>query len=248
MPYSRRSTVYEPLLVRVAHMTAAAMPRPTTTPLSIAMMTVGYLFGGFFVGIAIAFPVGSQQGEFHMARNVVAGAIALACMTTAATLWARQLARTAGFTDLRRAGWAGALSFGPAATIAGLVLTLLEQRIVEQGRGPALPLHVVYGMLFVPATLFVAAASAWIIGAGLRLSAALRRTLAVRTGLAAGGAYLCVYLLMDLAGWKVGGPDAARRATMLVVTGLGTLAAAFAGGAAIGTVIVPRASDRSQLS
>src|SRR5438045_8609722 len=92
-------------------------------------------------------------------------------------------------------------------------------------------------MLFVPATLFVASASAWTLGVGLRRTAAEQRSLALRAGLAAAAAYLVVYLLMELAGWKVGAPNAGKRATMLVVTGLGSFAAALGGGAAIGAVL-----------
>jgi hypothetical protein len=45
---------------------------------------------------------------------------------------------------------------------------------------------------------------------------------------------LIVYQAMDKAGWRIGAPDAARRATMIVVTSLGALAAALAGGAVLG--------------
>lgn len=217
------------------------MSHSSATPASVALLTTGYLFGGIFVGMALGVGIGSPTpGAFHMTRNVAAGVIAVACMTIAGIAWARRLAAMVSAPDLRRAGWAGALSFGPAVMVAGLVLTVLEQRIVERGGGGSLPLHVVYGMLFVPAVFFVAAASAWIIGVGLRRTAGEQRTLALTTGVAAAGAYLLVYLLMDLAGWKVGAPDAGRRATMLVVTGLGSLAAALAGGAAIGLAFSPR--------
>jgi hypothetical protein len=100
--------------------------------------------------------------------------------------------------------------------------------------------------LFVPASFFVAAASAWIVGVGLRRNAGEQRMLALTTGLAAAGAYFLVYLVMDLAGWKVGAPDAGKRATMLVVTGLGSLAAALGGGGAIGFAVAPRALDGSR--
>lgn len=211
--------------------------RTSATPASVAVLTAGYLFGGIAVGIALGTVVGSPApGTFHMTRNVLAGVIAVACMSIAGVAWSRRLALMIAATDLRRAEWAGALSFGPAALIAGLVLTVLEQRIVERGGG-SVPIHIVYGMLFVPATLFVASASAWILGVGLRRTAAEQRSLALRAGLSAAAAYFVVYLLMDLAGWKVGAPNAGKRATMLVVTGLGSLAAALGGGAAIGVVL-----------
>jgi hypothetical protein len=229
-------------------MTSSVSTRSRNTSLAIALLTSGYLFGGVFVGIAVGLSVGSpNSGAFHMTRNAVAGVIALACMIAASAMWARDLGRRTGAADLRRAGWAGALSFGPVALAVGLVLTWLEQRIVERREGPALPIHVVYGMLFVSASLVVAAVSAWALGVGLRSSLSERRRLTLTTGLAAGGAYLVVYLVMELAGWQVGAPGAGQRATMLVVTGLGCLAAALAGGAAIGTVLF-RAGHTNQIS
>jgi len=220
------------------------MTRPSTTPLAIALLTTGYLFGGFAAGIAIGFVVGSPQpGAFHMARNVAAGVLAVACMMTASTAWARELARRAGVFEARRAAWAGALSFGPIAIVVGLILTALEQQIVERGRGPALPIHTLYGILFVGATLVVASITTWIVAAGLGVSPALRLRAALSTGFAAAVAYFLVYLGMEFAGWQVGAPGAAQRATMLVVTGLGALAAALAGGATLGAMIFSEASS-----
>lgn len=204
------------------------MSHASATPTSVALLTTGYLFGGIFVGMALGVAVGSPTpGAFHMTRR---------------------LAEVVAAPDVRRAGWAGALSFGPTVMVAALVLTALEQRIVERGgaAGMSLPLHVVYGTLFVPVAFFVAAASAWIVGVGLRRAAGEQRRLALTTGLAAAGAYFLVYVLMDLAGWKVGAPEAGKRATMLVVTGLGSLAAALSGGAAIGLVLAPRSLEGSR--
>lgn len=209
----------------------------SATPASVALLTTGYLFGGIVVGIALGTVIGSPApGAFHTTRNVLAGVIAVACMSVAGVAWSRRLAYMVAAADLRRAEWAGALSFGPTALVAGLVLTVLEQRFVERGGG-SVPIHIVYGLLFVPATLFVASASAWILGVGLQRTVAEQRSLALRGGLSAAAAYFVVYLLMELAGWKVGTPNAGKRATMLVVTGLGSLAAALGGGAAIGAVL-----------
>jgi hypothetical protein len=229
------------------------MTRPSTTPLGIALLTTGYLFGGFAAGIAIGFVVGSPTpGAFHMTRNVAAGVIAVACMMAASTLWARELARRAGVFEARRAAWAGALSFGPVAIVVGLVLTALEQQIVERGRGPALPIHTLYGILFVSATLIVASVTTWIVAAGLGVSPSLQHRVALSSGFAAAGAYFLVYLGMEFAGWEVGAPGAAQRATMLVVTGLGALAAALAGGATLGAMMFSGAPSqqaaRSQAS
>ena len=148
-------------------MTSAALTRSRNTPLRIALLTSEYLFGGFFVGMAFALIVGSpNRGALHVTRNVLAGVIVLACMIAGSTAWARDLARRIGAADLRRAGWAGALSFGPVALAVGLMLTWLEQRIVGGREEPTLPIHIVYGMLFVPASLVVASVSGLVLGVG----------------------------------------------------------------------------------
>jgi len=208
-------------------------------PASIALIIVGYLFGGFIVGIGFGFMIGRPgHSAIGVARDVVAGILAIGSMSFAAAQWGRAIALRVGAPDVRRAMIAGALSFGPAALLVGLALTGAEVAVVGQGRGPSVPLHVLYGFLFVPGTFVVASLSALILGVGLRRHDLGR--LALTTGAAACVAFLTIYLLMDLAGWRVGGPDAAKRATMLVVTGLGSLGAALAGGAALGSGLLRR--------
>ena len=114
------------------------------------------------------------------------------------------------------------------------MLTVLEGIFVEQHRGPALPIHVVYGFLFVPAVFVVASTTALILATGFHMQTKKRWQLALACGFAAAAAHLIVYQAMDRAGWRIGAPDAARRATMIVVTSLGALAAALAGGAVLG--------------
>jgi hypothetical protein len=205
------------------------------TPLSGALLTAGYLFGGFAIGVGIGGVVGTPgHSTLAIARNVVAGVIALTCMIAGGRLWGRELALRVGADDVRRASRAGALSFGPGALVAALVLTVLEGLVVQQQRGHSLPIHVVYGFLFVPAVFFVASSAVLVLGAGLRIDKNRRWRLALTCGIAAAAAHLVVYRMMDRAGWRIGAPDAARRATMIVVTSLGALAAALAGGATLG--------------
>jgi hypothetical protein len=226
-------------------MTTAALSRAQPTPASIALLTVGYLFGGFLVGIGLGFAIGTPgHGAFQMVRNIVAGILAVTGMSVAAARWGRAIALRTNAPDVRRATLAGALSFGPAALLVGLALTGAEVAIVGQGRGPKVPIHVLYGFLFVPGSFVIASVSALILGVGLRRRGGELVRLALTTGVAACAAYLVIYLLMDAAGWRVGGPDAAKRATMLVVTGLGSLGAAFAGGAAMGSVLLRPAPRR----
>ena len=205
------------------------------TPLSGALLTTGYLFGGFAIGVGIGGVVGTPgHSGLAIARDVIAGVIALTCMTVGGARWGRELALRVGAPDVRRASRAGAFSFGPIAIVAGLVLTVFEGIIVQQQRGPAIPIHVVYGFLFVPAVFFVASSTALVLGVGLRMQVSKRWRLALMCGVAAAAAHLIVYQVMDKAGWRIGAPDAARRATMIVVTSLGVLAAALAGGATLG--------------
>ena len=205
------------------------------TPLSGALLTTGYLFGGFAIGVGIGGVAGSPgHSALAIARDAVAGAIALTCMIVGGARWGRELALRVGAADVRRASRAGAFSFGPIAIVAGLVLTLFEGIIVQRQRGPAIPIHVVYGFLFVPAVFLVASGTTLMLGAGLRLPASKRWRVALMCGVTAAAAHWIVYQLMDTAGWRIGAPDAARRATMIVVTSLGVLAAALAGGATLG--------------
>ena len=60
---------------------------------------------------------------------------------------------------------------------------------------------------------------------------------AIVVGICAALAFLIVDLSMDAIGWRVGAPDAGRRATMLVVTLLSVIAAALSAGGAIGWIM-----------
>jgi hypothetical protein len=205
------------------------------TPLSGALLTTGYLFGGFAIGIGIGGVVGTPgHSPLAIARDVVAGVIALTCMIVGGARWGRELALRFGARDVRRASRAGAFSFGPSAIAAGLVLTVAEGIVVQQQRGPSVPIHILYGFLFVPAVFVVASSAVLVIAAGLRIRPSRRWRLALPCGFAAASAHLIVYQAMDKAGWRIGAPDAARRATMVVVTSLGALAAALAGGSTLG--------------
>lgn len=103
-------------------------------------------------------------------------------------------------------------------------------------------IHFVYSVLFVPVAGIVAAVGAFALGVGLN-GRALGMRLAANAGAAALLTFLAVDLLMCALGWRVGAPNAAHRATMLVVTALGASAAAVAAGGAIGARI-GRAANR----
>jgi len=201
-----------------------------------AWLAAAYLAGGLLLGLGAA--VGLEEVPVHVpqgTRPVVGAIVLLVVLMVAGAGWGRQLARRAGSTALGRAGRAGALSFGPITLGVGIALALLER--VSGEFGPGLPEHVLYGILFVPAVLCVTAVTAGAVGAALGVPA---RQLAAQAGLAAAGAFLVAALLMDAAGWRVGAPGAAARATMLVVTMVGNAAAALAGGAVVGGRVLYR--------
>ena len=208
------------------------------TALSIGRLTTAYLLGGLVVGIGLGAVIGAPA---HSVRNVIAGVVAVICMACAGGLWARSLARAVGRTtnlDVSAATRAGAWSFGPITIAVALILTVLEQILVGGPKGPVSAIHVVYGFLFVPAASIIAGLTTWIVVRTLLVDPHERRRVALATGMATGGAYLAIYLVMDAAGWRVGAPDAARRATMVVVTGVASTGACLAGAFTLGRALM----------
>jgi hypothetical protein len=116
---------------------------------------------------------------------------------------------------------------------AGFLLHALERVLVERHRLAGVPVHVIFTLLFVPATFLVATigCSAILLVSGNRANW-IRS--AVLTGLAACLSFLIVDLLLDSLGMRVGAPRAAERFTMLTVAVLGSTAAAFSAGAILG--------------
>lgn len=207
--------------------------------LRAAGATAGFLLGGILTGGLVGNRLHAALAPGSAALGVGLSALAallLACGGGA--LWGRALGRMAGAVQLRRVALAGALGFGPPVILAGLALAGLERLLVVQMR-VALPLHHLFTLLFVPATLVVAAAGAYALGLGLR-DRPLASRLASRSGVAAAVTFLAVDLLMDAAGWRVGAPRAAERATMITVAATGALAAALAAGAVLGRMLARR--------
>lgn len=200
----------------------------------IGTFFVGALFGNLvFIGLP-----GHVQAE---AKTALAALPALVCVIAGGAWWGRSLAHILHLGDVKRLMWAGALGYGPTVILVGLLLSVLENLIVEQQRLPALPIHVVFTLLFTPAALVVAAVGALALGVALRRKGLAIR-LALGAGLAAGLTFLLVDLLMDALGYRVGAPGAAERATMLTVMLTGNLAASLAAGGVIGFLLGRRAA------
>lgn len=159
--------------------------------------------------------------------------LSVSIVSVAAGWWARKMVRLTGLGHERRVAWAAALAVGPSVVLVGVSLAVLESRLVPESGDASLPIHVLYSLLLVPAVMLIATIGGFALGSGAR-GVRLGASLAVRAGLSAGLAFLIIDLLMDAVGWRVGGPHAGERATMVVVTTLGTIGAALGAGAALG--------------
>lgn len=146
-------------------------------------------------------------------------------------LWARALARHASPGKRRSMIWAGAISHVTLVFLAGVVLGLLEENLVQAGNSP-LPLHQLFTALFVPATALVCAGMSAAIGLAAGGGRQASR-LAWRGALAGAAAFLVANVIQDLLGRRVGGPNAAETATMITVMFFSSIFAALAMTAAI---------------
>jgi hypothetical protein len=201
------------------------------------LVTALCLSGGMLVGLLAGIAVsGLPMHVPERTRNLLSALPVLAIVAAAGAIWGYAMARISGSGNKRRMTWAGGLSFAPSLILAGLALGRLEVFIVENGRGPDLPVHQVFTLLFVPAAFIVAGIGASALGLaaeGWRLALKLLFS----AGAAGGLAFLLVNLGMDTLGFRVGAPGAAERATMLTVMLTGSLGAALAGGAAVGPLL-----------
>jgi hypothetical protein len=151
-------------------------------------------------------------------------------------LWGLLLARIHGLPNRAGVSLAGSLSFGLSVIGAATLLLRLERLLIAQHHLSGLPVHVIFTLLFVPATFLVAT-----IGASTILLFSGNQTdwprAALMTGLTAALSFLLIDLLLDNLGMRVGVPRAVERFTMLRVAFLGSTAAAFSGGAVLGQVL-----------
>ena len=210
-----------------------------------AWKTVATLFGGLLAGLLLGNLVFSVLPGFSVTNPKVQNAVIAAIPTiivfaVGSAAWGRSMGRLTGVDEPRRMAWAGILGFAPITIVMGFLLFRLEPVALERF-GERLPIHRVFTLLFVPTAFIIASVSAWAIGVGLR-DKPLSRALAWRVGLASAAAFLAVNLVMEAAGWVVGAPGAAERATMVTVMSLGNLVAALSGGAVLGLRLGRRAA------
>lgn len=199
---------------------AGLIPPLALTLVFIATMVLGAVFQHVDQG------TGSTIGVLLVLTALAAGG----------ALWALALAAVTGVKRAGRLAVASAISQAGMTALAIIALGRLEVELVERGRS-ALPMHVLYTALFVPATFLCAAVVGGALGFALG-DMRLAGRLAWRGGLAAALAYLALNVAQDVLGRRVGGPNAAATATMITVTLACYAGAAVAMSAVIGLELI----------
>ena len=206
-----------------------------------AFTTVVTLFGGLGLGLlagSLVFHLipGSSVTDVKLGHAAIAATPAVVGFLTGGAVWGARMGQIAGSDRPRRMAWAGLLGFGPITALLALGLGLAEPFIVGQFARMGQPIHRVFTLLFVPSAFLIAGISAWAVGVGLQ-DRPLARTLFWRVGLTAGVTFLIINLVMESAGWVVGAPGAAARATMVTVLAVGNIGAALVGGGVLGWLL-----------
>ncbi len=162
--------------------------------------------------------------------------VLFASMLAGSALWALAIERLAGLQHTRRFIIIAAITQVAITFTAMLVLGKAEEHFVENGN-TNLPLHVLYTLLFVPAT-FIGAFIAGSVCAFVMDKPALAWRMGLHCAAAAAFAFLVLNVLQDMLGRRVGGPNAAETATMITVTLVCWLAASAVFSAAMGRLLL----------
>lgn len=187
------------------------------------------------VPLLVGLLIGNIDGDAD-ALQAISIAVMAALMFVGHALWARTCASLGGLRHVRRFVLIAAIT-QVAVTFAGvIVLGRLEEHFVVDGN-TTLPLHVLYTLLFVPATFICALIVG--VACGLTLGTpGLPWRMGLHGAAAAAFAFLALNVLQDVLGRRVGGPDAAQTATMITVTLVCHVAASMAFSAALGRLLL----------
>jgi hypothetical protein len=215
--------------------------------ISSALLTAFVLIPGGVLGLAVGGIV-HETLPWHVsdAINLALSALSVfIAMFAGGAVWGSSISRITKVAAGRRMAMAGGIGFASSASFVAFTLAFLENLVVEQQRGPQLPVHNVFTLLFVPAAAIIAGASGAALGLGTG-DRVMAGNLAWMCALAGGCAFLGVNLTMDALGWRVGAPGAAERGTMVTTALLGNLTAAMAAGVVIGRVVWARTRARDR--
>jgi hypothetical protein len=205
--------------------------------LATALLTPLTLAGGLALGLVTANLL-FESINVHVSglvSGLVALPVLLAMLFGGGAVWGYAIARLVD-GEAKKSARTGALTYGGAVILVGIVLELLFGLISVVGRDIRLPIHVAFTMVFVPAAGIVAALCTRSLAGALGWDD-IKGTLGTFSGLAASVGFLAVNMIMLSLGWQVGGPGAAERFTMITVMLTSNAGAALAGGAAMGWVL-----------
>jgi hypothetical protein len=178
-------------------------------------------------------------------RRILAAAIAIVVLFQAMKLWGRDMTRLAHQSGPGAISRGGAFFLAVLIGMTGFMLGVTEPFVVGRAALRGMQIHEVYMLLFVTVAWLVPTAGTYTLGRGLYRNGFATK-LAAGSGIAAAAAFLAVALTMDALGWRVGAPGAAKRATMIVVTTLGLLAASAVAGGVVGMMISRVQGERAQ--
>jgi len=197
---------------------------------------------GILISFVITVLIQALAPELGEQAGLTIGLLLLViCCGGAAAIWGYLISRIANSGFSRPIAIVSAATYTFALILALALLGKLEPIIVEEQR-LNLPIHIAYGVLFVPATLLVCALVGGAIGIAMK-DLGLAGHLAWRSGMAGALAFLLLETVQHLLGRRVGGPNAAATATMLTVTLVCILGASIAASAAIGRTLAARSGQ-----
>jgi hypothetical protein len=202
--------------------------------------TVLSLFGGTLMGLLLGEAVfqilpGHQIEDPRPTSIILAAIPAIGGVLIGGAAWGVLMGRIARSSEKRRLALAGALGFAPITILLAFAL-LTTEASVSQALGPGFPVHRLFTIAFTSCASLIAGVSTWAIGRALRLPGGGPR-LALSVAIASAVGFLGVNLTMEAAGWVVGAPRAAERATMLTVMFSGMLGAGLLAGGLLGRAL-----------
>jgi hypothetical protein len=150
-------------------------------------------------------------------------------LSAAFFLWIAPMLIMIGIAGLTTGGLGFALPF-----ITTVFSLSMAEAIVTAGR-ISMPLHILFALLFNGGMLFTSSLHGLAHGIALKNSRVMVQ-LALASGVGGMLGFGLVNLVMDSIGLRVGAPNAAQTATVLMTMILGNIVGSFSGGAALGYV------------